>query len=75
MYCDYKNSICLSYNPEFHSRTTHINVRFHFIRDLIEDKIIRIEHISTENMPADILTKGLCKNKHYNNLSMLNLKN
>ena len=66
MYCDNQSIICLSNNPEIHSRTKHIDVRLHFIRNLIKDKILRIEHISTENMPADILTKGLCINKYYN---------
>ena len=50
MYCDNKSTICLSNNPEYHKITKHIDVRYNksnFIRDLIEDKIIRIEHIST----------------------------
>lgn len=59
VYCDNKSAIDISKNPVQHSRTKHIDIRHHFIRDLVEEKIICLEHISTENQLADILTKPL----------------
>ena len=65
IHCDNKSTICLAKNPEFHARSKHIDIRHHFIRDLIKNKTFTIEHIRTENMVADVLTKGLPKIKHY----------
>ncbi|PNX84698.1 putative copia-type protein, partial [Trifolium pratense] len=42
-----------------HSRTKHIDIRHHFIRDLVEDKIVTLEHVATENQLADLFTKAL----------------
>ena len=50
-------------NPVLHSRTKHINIRHHFIRDLIEDKIINLELVATEKQLADIFTKALDANQ------------
>nr|ABN08974.1 gag-pol polyprotein, putative [Medicago truncatula] len=42
-----------------HSRTKHIDIRHHFIRDLVEDKVVTLEHVATEEQLADIFTKAL----------------
>lgn len=52
IYCNNTSAINISKNPFQHSRTKHI-----CIRDLVENKIINIEHISTENQLADLFTK------------------
>jgi hypothetical protein len=54
----------LSKNPEFHARTKHIDIRYHFIRNAIEEHRIEILHVPTEDMPSDIFTKALPKVKH-----------
>lgn len=54
----------LTDNPMFHSRSKHIDLRHHFVRDAIRVGYFRIEHVSTENMIADVLTKGLPGPKH-----------
>jgi hypothetical protein len=46
-------------NPRFHNRTKHIDIRHHFIRDLIEKGDISVQHISTNENIADTLTKQL----------------
>ncbi|CAK9816498.1 Retrovirus-related Pol polyprotein from transposon TNT 1-94 [Anthophora quadrimaculata] len=51
-------------NPVFHNRTKHIDVRHHFVRDLIRDGRITLGHISTGDMPADVLTKALPRARH-----------
>ncbi|XP_073119767.1 secreted RxLR effector protein 161-like [Henckelia pumila] len=48
IYCDNTSIISITYNPIFHSRTKHIKVRHHFIRDHALKKNIQLEHISTE---------------------------
>ena len=59
LFCDNLSAINISKNPIQHSRTKHIDIRHHFIRDLVEDKVIILEHVSTENQLADIFTKAL----------------
>ena len=57
--CDNKSAICLSKNSVLHSRSKHIDVRHHFLRDHVESKNISLEYIPTEEQMADILTKPL----------------
>jgi hypothetical protein len=59
MFCDNLSAISISRNPVQHSRTKHIDIRHHFLRDMVEDKIINIEHIETTNQLADMFTKPL----------------
>ena len=59
MYCDNSSAIDISKNPVQHSRTKHIDIKHHFIRDLVEKNLVHIEYIATENQLADIFTKAL----------------
>jgi hypothetical protein len=59
LYCDNLSAINISKNPIQHSRTKHIDIRHHFIRDFVEEKIVTLEHVSTEEQLADIFTKAL----------------
>ncbi|KAK6160534.1 hypothetical protein DH2020_003915 [Rehmannia glutinosa] len=61
--CDNTSAIAITQNPVFHSRTKHIDVRYHFIRDHIEEKDITLEYISTDKQLADIFTKPLCESR------------
>lgn len=63
----------LAENPVFHARTKHIDVRHHFIREVLDSGILKIEYTPTEIMPADILTKGLSKPKHEKCIDLLGL--
>ncbi len=56
---DNKGAISLTENPEFHRKTKHIEVRWHWIREKVERKEIAISYISTKEMLADGLTKAL----------------
>jgi hypothetical protein len=49
----------LTSNPMYHRRTKHINMRYHFIRELVHDKIVKVSFMSTKDMVADVLTKAL----------------
>ena len=59
VFCDNTSAINISKNPVQHSRTKHIDIRYHFIRELVEDRTISIEYVDTLNQLADIFTKPL----------------
>ena len=63
LYVDNQSAIKLMRNPEFHQRTKHIDVRYHFIRDLVEKDEIGIEYVGSEDQEADGMTKGLTTTK------------
>jgi hypothetical protein len=61
--CDNESAIRLANNPVEHSRTKHIDIRHHFLRDHQQKGDINVYHISTENQLADIFTKTLDEKK------------
>jgi hypothetical protein len=64
LYNDNQGARKLVENPVYHDRTKHIDVRYHYIRELSERKEIDIKYCETEKMPADMMTKALPKPKH-----------
>ncbi|KAL2238396.1 UNVERIFIED_CONTAM: Retrovirus-related Pol polyprotein from transposon TNT 1-94 [Sesamum indicum] len=56
VYSDSQSSIQLCKNPVFHDRTKHIDVRYHFIRDIVSKEVIKLEKIKSEDNPADMGT-------------------
>ncbi|KAJ4751816.1 polyprotein [Rhynchospora pubera] len=63
VFCDNQSTIAIAKNPVHHNRTKHIDIRMHFIRELIEKGEIKLEYIGTEYQVADILTKALALKK------------
>ena len=61
--CDNQSGICMTENPVFHDRSKHIDIRYHFIRDMVQRCVVRLDHIGTDEQVADILTKPLGKVK------------
>eukprot|EP00253_Pinus_taeda_P031173 PITA_31173 len=59
IFCDNSSAIALSKNSEFHKRTKHIDTRFHYIRELVGNGEIVLEHCRTQEQVAYILTKPL----------------
>jgi hypothetical protein len=57
--CDSTRAISVAKNPVLHSRTKHIEVRYHFLRDNFEKGNLDLIHVPTEKQLADILTKTL----------------
>lgn len=55
--------IALSNNPVFHKRTKHIDIKYHFVREKVEDGVIEIRYLPTNQQLADILTKPLSKQR------------
>nr|GEX17792.1 integrase, catalytic region, zinc finger, CCHC-type, peptidase aspartic, catalytic [Tanacetum cinerariifolium] len=59
MHCDSKAAIAISCNPVWHSRTKHIDVRYHFIKEKVEKGIVELFFIGTEYQLADLFTKAM----------------
>ena len=59
IYCDNISSIALSKNLVFHGRSKHIEIRYHFIRELVENGDIKMEFCKSEQQLVDIFTKPL----------------
>jgi hypothetical protein len=56
---DSQSAINLVRNPIHHSRTKHIDTRFHFIREKVSNNVINLKYVKSSDMPADVLTKPL----------------
>lgn len=63
LYCDSQSAIHLGKNSTFHARSKHIDVRYHWIRDVLEAKLLELEKIHTNDNGADMLTKALPRGK------------
>nr|GEV97754.1 retrovirus-related Pol polyprotein from transposon TNT 1-94 [Tanacetum cinerariifolium] len=59
IYCDSKSAIAISCNPVQHTRTKHIDVKYHFIKDHVEKGTIELYFVGTEYQLADLFTKFL----------------
>ncbi|GKD37947.1 retrovirus-related pol polyprotein from transposon TNT 1-94 [Tanacetum coccineum] len=59
LYCDNKSAIALCCNNVQHSRSKHINVRYHFIKEQVENGVVELYFVKTEYQLADIFTKAL----------------
>ena len=63
LYSDSQSAINLAKNSAFHSRTKHIQLKYHFIRSVLEDGELKLEKIHTSQNPADMLTKVVTREK------------
>ena len=59
IYWDNTGAINISKNPIQHSRTKHIEIRHHFIKELVEDGILTLKFIHTDDQKVDLFTKPL----------------
>ena len=64
IYMDSQSGIGLAHNPEYHARTKHIDIQYHFIKNCMKDGKTSLEYCPTENMVADGLTKVLGSGMH-----------
>ena len=78
IFCDNTSAIAISNNPVQHSRTKHIDIRYHFIREHVTNGTVELHFVPTEQQIADIFTKPLDEStfsKLVGELGMLNLSN
>lgn len=64
VFSDSQSAIHVSKNASFHSKSKHIQVRYHWIRDVLDEKQLCLEKIHTDENGSDMLTKPLPKGKH-----------
>ena len=57
--CDSQSAIFLENNPYCHSKTKHIDVHYHFVRDMVEEKKVLLEKVDTLKNVVDLLTKSV----------------
>jgi hypothetical protein len=59
IHCDNTSAINVSKNPVFHSKTKHIPIKYHFLREKVTNQIVQVNYIPTTEQIADISTKPL----------------
>ena len=63
LYSDRQSAIHLAKKSAFHLRTKHIKLKYHFIRSVLDEELLKMEKIHTSQNPIDMLTKGVTKEK------------
>jgi hypothetical protein len=63
IHCDNQSCVKLSENPVFHDKSKHIEIKYHYIRDMVQRKTVHVQYLSTHEQIADIFTKPLAKTK------------
>ena len=61
LFCVSQSAIHLGKNPTFHGRSKHIDVRYHWIRDILDSTLLELEKIHTDDNGSDMMTKTLPK--------------
>ena len=63
LFCDSQSALHIARNPAFHSRTKHIGVQYHFVREVVEDGCVDMQKIHTSENLADVMTKPINTDK------------
>ena len=73
--CDNQGAIALSRNPGCHARSKHIDIRYHVIRNHVDEETgtINLHYCPTEDMTANVLTEGLSSSPHHKNSAGMGL--
>lgn len=64
IYCDNASAINISKNPIMHTKTKHITIKYHHMRELVQDKEVKLEYVNTKEKIIDIFTIALPKATH-----------
>ena len=72
VYSDSQSAIHLPRHQALHERTKHVDVRFHFVRDVLAKHLVEVEKVETDDNPADMITKVLPGNKFSHYLELIN---
>ncbi len=72
---DNQGAIAIAKNPSAHARTKHIDIKYHYTREMAQKGVIQVEYCSTEDMLADVFTKPLTKAKFQSLITKIGLHN
>ena len=64
LYCDNTSAINISNNPVMYTKTKHIAIKYQYLRELVQDKEVKMEYVNTKEKIDDIFTKELPKDSH-----------
>ena len=64
LYCDNTSAINISKNPVMYEKIKHIAIKYHYVRELVEDKQVKMEYIHSKEQIVDIFTKPLPKDSY-----------
>ena len=73
VFCDNQSAIHLAKNQVYHARTKHIDVRYHFVREIIKEGAVLLQKIKTDDNSADMLTKVVTTIKFNHCLDLINI--
>ena len=74
IYVDNNGAIEWTRNPKDHDRAKHIDIRYHFVRDAIEDKLVELQRVESKGNTADLLTKALSRELHTRHMTGMGLR-
>ena len=61
--CDNQSCIKMTENPVFHDKSKHIEIRYHYIRDMVQRGAVKLQYVGTDEQVVDVLTKPLSRGK------------
>ena len=73
LYGDNEGSLVMARNPQLHQRSKHIDLRWHWIRQMVQDNVINVESCCNPKQTADVLTKALPRPKHTKHIAEMGL--
>ena len=63
IHCDNQSCVKLSENPVFHDKWKHIEIKYLYIRDMVQKGVVKLQYVATEEQIADVLIKALTRMK------------
>ena len=63
IYCDNQSCVKLSENPIFHDKSKHIEIKYHYIRDIVQRGAVKLQYIAMDDQIADVLKNPLARVK------------
>jgi hypothetical protein len=61
--CDNQSCIKMMENPLFHDKSKHIEIRYHYIHDMVQRGVVKLQYVGTDEQVVDVLTKPLSRVK------------
>ena len=63
IHCDNQSCVKMSINLVQHDRMKHVEMKYHYVREMVQRRVVDLQYIPTEGQVADTLTKLLCRGK------------